>query len=243
MKGLSIIKSLSYKGDFAPLLKLTLPLVLTGVVQSSLGFFETIFLAWLGPHVLAAGALVEWFYAILIVILFGTFSSVNILVAHKHGANDITGISHVLRDGLLLSVILLVPAFLLLWNMAPLFLLFGQSPALVELATAYLRALAWGLLPQFVLVVLYETLIGLGHTRVISIFTMLTMPIFIFMSYVLIFGKFGFPSLGIAGAGWGCTIANWISTTLLCIYIGFNKQYRCYLKSIFTFTSPSFLWE
>ena len=239
----SIFRFLTFKGDFAPLLKLTLPLVLTGAMQSSMNFFENIFLAQLGPETLAAGALVSWFFATLIVILFGTFSSVNILVAHKHGANDVAGISHVLRDGLVLAIILVVPTFILVWKMAPLFSLFGQSPKLVMLATSYLHALAWGLLPKFILIVLFELLLGLGRTRVITVFTMLLVPVYIFFSYVLIFGKLGFPALGIAGAGWGMTIGDWLATPLLCLYVILSKQYRCYLASMFTFVKPFYLSE
>lgn len=243
MSGQYIVRSLSIRGDFTPLLRLAIPLVLTGVMQSSMNFFENIFLARLGSQALAAGALVSWFFATLIVILFGTFSSVNILISHKHGANDIDGISHVLRDGLALAILLVIPIFVLVWNMAPLFLFVGQSLELVVLATSYLHALAWGLFPKFILIVLIETLLGLGHARAITVFTMLTIPIYIFFSYVLIFGKFGFPLLGIAGAGWGMTIGDWLATTSLCIYVFTSKQYRCYLGSIVTFTKPSYFWE
>ena len=99
-----------------PLLNLAIPLILTSIVQSSLSFFETIFLAHLGEDVLAAGALVNWLFATLVVILFGTFSAINVLIAYKHGENDRQGIVHVLRDGLLLALILTIPTFLLFWN-------------------------------------------------------------------------------------------------------------------------------
>lgn len=243
MSDRSIIRSLSIKEDFTPLLRLTIPLVLTGIMQSSMNFFENIFLAHLGSQALAAGALVSWFFATLIVIIFGTFSSVNILISHKHGANDIAGISHVLRDGLTLAIFFVIPTFLLVWNMAPLFLWVGQSPGLVVLATSYLHALAWGLFPKFIFIVLMETLLGLGHARVITVFTMLTIPLYIFFSYVLIFGKFGFPMLQVAGAGWGMTIGDWLAAFFLCLYVLLRKEYQCYLTSIFTITKPFYLWE
>jgi MATE family multidrug resistance protein len=122
-------------------------------------------------------------------------------------------------------------------------LLLGQSPELVSLASLYLHALAWGLLPKFILIVMFELILGLGHTRVIMIVTMITIPFYIFMSFVLIFGKFGFPMLGIAGAGWGMTISDWIITSVLSILLLFSKNYGSYIRSIFTFKRPSYVWE
>lgn len=238
-----IPKTLSVKDDFKPLLKLVIPLVLTGIMQSSTGFFTNIFLARLGEQPLAAGGLVGWLFFTLNIILFGTFSSVNILIAHKYGANDHAGISRVLRDGLLLAILLTTPTFLLFWNMAPIFLLFGQSPELVVLAKLYLHALAWGVFPKFIMIVLLEFLLGIGHARVIMIFTLLSIPFYIFFSYALIFGKCGFPLLGVSGAGWGMTLGDGIATVFLCFYVLFNKKYRHYINVIFIFKKPTYLFE
>ena len=114
---------------------------------------------------MAAGALVGWLFATLIVILFGTFSAVNILIAHKYGAKDQASIILILRDGLLLAISLTIPTFLLFWNISPILSCFGQSAQLVALAQLYLHALAYGLFPKFILIVLFELIIGLGHSR------------------------------------------------------------------------------
>jgi multidrug resistance protein, MATE family len=234
---------LSIKNDLLPLLNLAIPLILTGIVQSSLSFFETIFLARLGEDVLAAGALVNWLFATLIVILFGIFSAINVLIAHKHGENDQLGIVYVLRDGLLLALILTIPTFLLFWNVSSVLFLFGQSSQLAELAKLYLHALAWGLFPKFILIALFELVLGLGHSRTIMMVTLLTIPIYIFFSFVLIFGKLGFPALGIAGAGWGMTFSDWIIAATFFIFLYCSKSYRPYIRSIFTWNKPSYLWE
>lgn len=243
MKNQLIFKLPSFKNDFNPLLKIAIPLILTGVLQSSLGFFENLFLARLGQQVLAAGALVSWLFFTMISIIFGIFSSVNVLISHQYGAKDHASISLVLRDAVLLAIILTPVAFLLFWNASDIYFLLGQKPELVELAKLYLHGLAWGLFPKFILIASFELLIGLGHSRTIMIVTMISIPFYILFSYTLIFGKFGFPMLGIAGAGWGMTIADWIITTIICILLCFSKTYRQYVRPLFTLAKPSYIWQ
>jgi MATE family multidrug resistance protein len=236
-------KILSYKNDIYPLVKLTIPLALTGITQSAVWFFETIFLAHLSSETLAAGSLVSWFFGTLAVILFGILSSINILVAYKHGANDQNGIALVARDGLILAILVTIPATILFWYMSPVFLLFGQSAAIVALAESYLRPLAWGLLADFIMIACLEVIMGVGHARVILIFTVLSVSLNILFSYVLIFGKFGFKALGIAGAGWGMTASYWLSCIALIAYIISDKTYRYYFRTIFHIQKPIFLKE
>ena len=240
---MSCMQETTGKYDFYPLLKLVLPLVLTGIVSSSIGFFETVFLAHLNSEAMAAGALVGWLFGVFIVILYGTLSSINVLISHKHGANDTQGISRVTRDGLLLSIFLSIPAIVLFWNMAPVFLFFGQEPSIAHLAEPYLHALCWGLLPTFIVVALTELLLGLGHARIVMKSTMLCVVLALFFSFCLIFGKLGMPSLGIAGAGWGTSISYAIMMCVLSVYLLLNKQYHKYLQHLFKRDKPSYLWE
>lgn len=233
----------SIKKDVSPLLILAIPLVLTGIVQSAIFFFETLFLAHVSQEALAAGALVTWLFGTIAVIMFGILSAVNILVAHKHGANDQKGISLVVRDSFRLALLLFIPAFLLFWNMSPVFLLFGQPESIVVLAEDYLHALAWGLLPDFIMIVFLEFLIGLGHAKVVMNFTLLSVSLNIFFSYVFIFGKYGFPRLEIAGAGWGMTVSYWITVIAVTGYVLSRKCYQGYFNRVLSFTKPSYLLE
>lgn len=234
---------LSVKGDLSPLLKLIIPLAMTGLVQSATWFFETIFLARLGQQTLAAGSLVSWLFGTIVVILFGTLGAINILVAHKHGENDQEGIALIARDGLVLGVLLVIPTFILFWYISPIFLLFGQDEATVSLAQSYLHALAWQLPAFFLTMACLEVIIGIGHARLILLFSIFSVSLNIIWSYILVFGKFGFPTFGIAGAGWGMTISAWVTAFILFAFIFAIKNYRNYFRYIFNFKKPTYLFE
>ncbi|MCX7114492.1 MAG: MATE family efflux transporter [Gammaproteobacteria bacterium] len=232
-----------FKNDVYPLLKLAIPMSMTSLLGSAVFFFNTLFLAKLGPAILAAGALAGYLTCTMLVITYGILSSINVLVAHRHGANDNHGISLIVRDGICLALLLVVPTFLLFWNISPIFLLLGQDEAVVLLATAYLHAWASGILPQFIMAALIEVMMGLGRMRVILSVVALGTVLSIFFSFALIFGKFGLPILGIAGAGWGMSLTNWILAVGMILFLLVKKEYHCYFNHLTHFTKPSYIVE
>jgi multidrug resistance protein, MATE family len=237
------MSNFTLKTDLSPLLKLVIPLVLSGIAHSFIFFFETIFYAHLSQQALAAGALVGWLGGTLTAILFGTLSSINVLISHKHGAKDQHAIPLILRDGLLLALLLAIPSFLLFWNIGHIFLLLGQHPTIVSLAKPYLHAMAWTALPTTIMIVFIEFLMGLGKVRIILFFDLLFVLITILASYVLIFGKLDLPAFGIAGGGWGMLVGYIIVVIVQLIYLLFHKRYKNYFYLISKFSKPSFLWE
>ena len=226
---------MTWKTDYQPLLKLIIPLILAGMIGGLVYFFISLFLAKLGSEVLAAGALVSWLYSVFVVIIFGILGSVNILISHLYGKNDYQAIVQVVRDGLVLSIILFIPAFVLFWNMDVIFIYLGQSEAVVNLAKPFLHALSYALLPYFILTTFLESLIGLGHTRVVIRFTLISVTLSILLSYIFIFGCDYTPTLGISGAGWGITLSYVITLLGLILYLWFNKTYKTYFSQIFSF--------
>lgn len=231
------------KMDFTILLKLAIPLLLSGIVESSNGFMGTLFLARLGPDALAAGSLVNWFFATLLVVLWGVLTAVSVLVAHRCGANDKVGVAWVFRDGIWLCVFLTIPAMALIWHMSTILLWLGQQPALVAKAVPYLHALTWSVFADFVGIVFMQLLIGLGHTRTNLIFSLCWVPLTIFFNYIFIFGKLGLPAFGMAGLGWGTTLSYWVTSIGLGVYMLARPTYRAYWWTLTKFVKPKYLKE
>ncbi len=219
-----------FKHDVWPLWRLAFPLVLTALSQVLVPFFETLFLARLGADSLAAGAIASWLFGSLVVIAFGTLSAINVLVSHRYGAKDTQGIGEVAQAGLYLALVLALPTILLFWNISPALLYLGQSPVIVSLTEQYLHALAFGLLPNLFFIALVEVLVGLGQGRIVLMFTLLSLLFTISLSFSLIFGEWGFPALGIAGAGWGITISSCLMVIILGSFVGLQAKLRCYFN-------------
>lgn len=190
-----------HKEDIKILIKLAIPLIIGGLVESSINFSSTFFLAHLGQRELAAGALSAWLFSTMMVVFWGTLSAISTLISRKFGAKDHQAISRIFQDGLILALLLALPTFILLRYLPSLFVLLGQPNSLVNMAYSYVDAMSWSVLPDFIGMVFVQFLVGLGHTRVTLIFSLVWVPINILSNAVLVFGKLGFPALGISGIG------------------------------------------
>ena len=232
-----------YKKDFYQLLKLALPLSVTALMHGANGFFQTLFLSHLGHKAMVAGAIANWLFGIFIMVVFGTLSSINILVSHKHGAKDTQGVACVIQDGLLLAVAFSIPTTYLFWNIAPILLFLGQDQSVISLTETFLHALTFGLLPFFVFVALTESMLGLGYVREVTLFVILKSVLVLFFSFSLILGNLGLPFLSVAGAGWAITITYWIIALILLSYFLLNNKYRFYSKYMVKCYKPVFIWQ
>src|SRR5690606_8505968 len=95
-------------------------------------------------------------------------------------------------------------------------------------ASRYIFAMSIGLIPLFVYNALRSYIDALGATRVTMVISLLSAPINIFFNYLLIFGKFGFPELGGAGAGLASAITYWLILAIAIWIIHTRNPFNSY---------------
>jgi MATE family multidrug resistance protein len=86
-------------------------------------------------------------------------------------------------------------------------------------------------------------MIGLGRGRHILLFNLISVLLNIVFNYVFIFGKCGFPAMGIEGAGWGMTVSNFITAILIVATVFLKSDYRPYFRDVLMCKAPSYLFE
>lgn len=225
-------------------LKLSLPLILTYLIQSSSGFIGTVMIAHLSTDALAAGALVGGLYMTIIVFMFGLLAAVSVLVSQSYGARDDQGVGLATSQGLIVSLMVTIPIVIAVWFSPIILRLSGQNPDVVVLSTRYLHALVWGIIPLGILVVLEQFFIGISKTRIVFGFSLIQVPMEIFFSYVLIFGKFGFPKLGISGLGYGFAFAFTIAAVGISFFAAYGKH--CKKFHVYSYLNKAnwkYIWE
>lgn len=214
--------------EFRTSFRLALPLIASEIIYGLSGFISNIMVAHLGREELAANALVWGVFLTVIVLFIGILSSTGVLVAQSFGAKDKDGIASAAKQGLILSVIFAIPMVIFMLISPKILILTGQEPEIVRIATSYFHALIWAMLPLNVLIVLEQFLLGIAQTRLVLLISILTVPIQMVFFYLFMFGKFGFPKLGLAGIGYGMAAANYITAIIIILYVKYAKVSKDY---------------
>ena len=218
----------SYQKEIRQTLRLAAPVIASQLGLMSMGFVDTLMVGRLGVEPLAGVALGNTIFFVLFIISMGVVLAVGPLVSQAYGADEPGAIERCVRAGMHMGLALYVVPFLIMWNIKPLLLWMGQEPAIVDLTAGYLRAIAWGMLPFLWFVALRSLVEGVSRPLPVTLITLLGLGINALCNYVLMFGKWGFPELGLTGTGWASTIVYWAMFGALVLYTRVSREFRQY---------------
>ncbi len=207
---------------------LALPIVLTQIAQVGIRAADTIFMGRLGTPELAAGALGGNFYFLFYLFGLGIVVSVSALAARARGAGDADEVRRFVRQGFWVATAVGAPFVIALWQIEPILRLLGQSTANSALASDYMQMMVWGLIPSLWMVSLRSFISALSRPRSVLLITVIGVGVNAFGDYALMFGNFGFPALGIAGAGLSSSIVNILMFAALLVYVVRDGEFRQY---------------
>ena len=190
------------------LFRLSLPMVVSQGSFAVMVFTDRWFMSMIdATHIAAAmgGGVASYF---CLSLFMGVITYANPLVAQYYGAGELEKCPRVVTQGLMMAVgsvpLLLAAA----WLGGMMFEFMGHDPAQVPLEQTYFYILMGGSLFTLVKACLACYFSGIGRTRVVMIADVLGVSLNIPLSWALIFGAFGLPQMGLAGAGLGTVIAS-----------------------------------
>ncbi|MEP1328921.1 MATE family efflux transporter [Pseudophaeobacter sp.] len=192
------------------------PLVGGHVAQFAIGMTDSVMLGWYGAAALAAVTLAGSYFFVFFLLGAGFAIAVMPLVAAAAGAGEDRQIRRATRMGLWLSLLYCVAAMPVLLFSEQILLALGQKPEVAGPASAYLQLAGWGLFPALLVMVLKSYLAALERTQIVLWITILAAVVNGFVNYALIFGNWGAPEMGIAGAA----IASIATQTVSLIAVG-----------------------
>ncbi len=212
-------------GGSRELLTLAAPLIVSQSFMTVQVVADTILLSHHDPKEMAASLpAVMWFWLPFSLLQF-TAGYVSTFVAQYTGAGRPQRVGPAVWQGLHFAVVAGL-LFLLVVPLAPaLIAVGGHTPALQQLETVYLRCLCYAALPMLVMAAVNGFFSGRGQTWTVLGIEAFGTAVNVALALVLIFGRAGFPEMGIAGAGWATVAGSWASA-LLALGLLLRPAYR-----------------
>jgi MATE family multidrug resistance protein len=214
--------------EFAPTLRLALPLVFAELGWMSMGVVDAIMVGRLPDSAIAIGAtgLGQTLYHSIGIFGGGLLLGMDTFVAQAYGREDLHDARHTLTNGLLLAFALTPPLMLAVLSWPALMRALGISTELVGPMTSFLRALNWGTLPLLVYFALRRYLQAVNVVKPIMFALVSANVVNAVGDWVLIYGHLGFPALGITGSGWSTCIARIYMALVLIITLFWVESKR-----------------
>lgn len=209
---------MSYAGHFRALLVLGVPLIGGHLAQFAIGLTDTAMLGRYSAEALAAAVLGNTLFFVTFILGAGFSIAVMPMVAEADAKDDQLKVRRVTRMGMWLSVAYAFVMFPLFWWSGSLLKLIGQQEHLADSAQVYLRVAGFGLLPALLTNVVKSYLAALERTQVVFWITVAAALTNAAVNYVLIFGHFGAPELGIVGAAIASLVVQVVSIIGVVIY-------------------------
>ena len=208
---------------FSNLRKIAIPIIFQQLTFSGLNMLGVIFIGQKGDASVAAVGLAGQIAFLLNLVHFGIISGAAMFTAQFWGKRDIPNLRRVLG----LCLILAISASLIFFGLSQLFpsqilQIYSKDPAVIALGTNYIRTFSWTFLFFGVTFSYALVMRSTGNVKVPTTVSVGALLISTFLSYSLIFGKFGLPELGIQGAAVAAVIARFLEcvTLLTVTYAG-----------------------
>ena len=208
------------------------PLILAQLAVMSVALIDTVMMGWLGPRQLAAGALANNLMFPLYLFAMGVVIAVAPIVAQELGARQYRGVRRTVRQGFWVAILFGVLFSLVLWHGGAILRAFGQEAENTALAQVYLRWAVWGFLPSLGFVVLRSFLTAHARPRAILVAALSAVALKAFGNYALMFGHFGFPALGLVGAGIMTSVTHTAMFLGLLVFVLRQRHFRRYAIAV-----------
>ncbi len=221
-----------YTSEFKYNWKLAAPVMLGMLGHTFVSFVDNIMVGQIGTAELAAVSLGNSFMFIAMSIGIGFSTAITPLIAEADSSNNLQQARSAFKHGLFLCTVLGILMFLVVFFSKPLMHLMQQPEEVVALAIPYLDLVAFSLIPLIVFQAIKQFSDGMSMTKYPMHATLLANIINIILNYLLIFGKFGFPELGIVGAAYGTLVSRIIMVIYLWLVLRFKERSGRIVKGI-----------
>ena len=209
--------------------KVAYPILISLVMEQMIGLTDTAFLGRVGEVELGASAIAIVYYMVLFMIGFGFSLGAQIIIGRRNGEGRFKDTGKVFWNGLyfvlgLSGVIILLSELFSPWMMK----FMVSSSAIYDAALSYVSWRLPGMVFAFCTAMFRAFYVGTTQTKTLTLNSIVMVLSNVVFNYILIFGKFGIPALGITGAAIGSSLAELVSLIFFIIYTRVGCDRRKY---------------
>ena len=238
---MSLKKYIGDKNFYKMVMAVAVPIMFQNFITNFVSMLDNLMVGSLGTEQMSGVSIVNQLIFVFSLAIFGALSGAGIFTAQFYGKEDNEGIRFTLRYKIIVTFILLALA-LLIFNIfeEPLINMYlhesdAESDVTQTLifAKSYLKVILWGFLPFCITQVFSSTLRETGETvapMVAGFIAVITNCVF---NWLLIFGKFGFPQLGIEGAAIATNISRYVECAIIILFVLRKRNRFTYFKGAF----------
>ena len=223
------------------------PILISLLMEHMINVTDTAFLGHVGEVELGASALAGVLYMAIYMLGFGFSIGVQILIARKNGERKYGEIGGIFMQGAFFLLALAAFMFFLCDSITTHILSrLISSDQVYAAASSYLEWRRYGLFFSFIAILFRALYIGITETRTLTLNSIVMVLSNIVFNYILIFGKFGFPALGIAGAAIGSSLAELVSLLFYVAYTRLKvdkKKYALFQQFSFKLSEFKRIWN
>ena len=218
-----------YKFELKEVAFLAYPMILGQLGVVLMGVADTIMVGKLGTDALASVNQANNLFFMISGLTFGVLFAVSTLVSIKVGENKASEGFAIYRASLIVSLILFAFQFIILQILIQNFHWLGQTGNINILAPKFLNIVSWSILPILISMSSRQFTDGLGHTKVFMILTIAALLLNVFLNWILIYGNWGAPALGVEGSAYATLISRILMALVGLWYVRYSKLMKQYL--------------
>lgn len=220
---------MALKQEARQTIMLALPIIFGELAQMALHLLDTAMIGAISHVQLAAASLVFNVLGIPFVLGIGMTMSIAQTVSMAQGQHDHQKVSHYLFNGFWLCAFFAVFIASCLFFGRNIILLLHQDPEVARLAIPFMEIMSISLIPMLLFMALKQFTDGLQHTRTAMVLSVISLPLNVFLNWLLIYGHWGFPRLEMIGAAYGTLITRSIIFLALGLVILRHRLFRKYI--------------
>lgn len=215
---------------YSRILILAVPIILQQFLRVSVDTADSIMLGRIDQVQMSAVSQAQQIFFVFYTLCSGLSAGCCVLIAQYWGRQGKEEIRILFATGIRAVAVFGTVISLLVLTFPQIFMrIYSSDPSIIELGISYLRIAAFMYLPCGMSIMMFACCRGIEQVKISFIANVISYPINILLDYCLIFGKFGFPCMGIQGAALGAVISRLVEFTILVVFV-FKREKRIQMK-------------